>query len=177
MRLGQHRTLVPTCAMIGALLLTGSCFDDERSSAIAYPTDAPETWDELFDTHDAAALAAEYSVDVISMPFNARTVTGRDAVQEEFERFFTLNPGATHRTDVEELLEGDGWVIERAAYTLTFTPAGRTELVVETGRHVLCRRIEDGKWRIVWELWNTDQPAPGSGATTADAGSAPPPID
>jgi len=174
----RHRTLGLACAMVCALFLTASCgSEDKRGPAGAYPTEAPVTWDKFFDAHDAAALAAEYSEAVMSMPYNAPTVTGRAAVQAEFEKFFAQNEGATHKTRVEEVLEGQGWAIERAAYTLTFTPKGQSKYVVETGRHVMCRKIENGRWQIVWELWNSDQPAPAPGATTADAGTLPPPLD
>ena len=176
----MNRRSAPVCVMLGAVLLALSCGGDTAGpsgSSTPYPEDASATWDRLFDAHDAAALAAEYSDTAVSMPYNAQTVTGRAALQAEFERFFVQNDGATHQTHVEELLHGNGWVIERASYTLTFTPKGQKGYVVETGRHVLCRKLEGAKWRIAWELWNTDQPAKGSDATTADAGSFLPPID
>jgi hypothetical protein len=39
-----------------------------------------------------------------------------------------------------------------------YVPKGTAAEVVETGRHVVCRRWIDGRWQITWEIWNTDAP-------------------
>ena len=141
------------------LLALASGIADAGPAETPYPKDAPAVWDKLFNAHDAADLAAQYSESVESMPFNAPAVRGRKAMQAEFARFFELNEKARHETNVVELLMGDGWAIERASYTLTFTPKGSNKEIVETGRHVVCRKMEGTDWLIAWELWNTDQPA------------------
>ncbi len=115
-------------------------------------------WDRLFNSRDASALAALYAEDVISMPFNAPTIHGRQALQADFEKFFSQNTGR-HETLVEEILGTDDWGIERARYVLTYSPLSAGGVVKETGRHVVCRKKSNGKWQIAWELWNTDTPA------------------
>ena len=92
------------------------------------------------------------------MPFNAPTIHGRQALQVDFTKFFALNESARHETRVAEVLTGNDWAIERAEYTLTYTPRATGKRVVETGRHIVCRKKESGQWLIAWELWNTDQP-------------------
>jgi ketosteroid isomerase-like protein len=51
-----------------------------------------------------------------------------------------------------------GLAIERAHYRLTYRPRAGGAEVVETGRHVECRRKIGGQWLIVTEIWNTDAP-------------------
>ncbi len=114
-------------------------------------------WDRLFNSRDASGLAALYAEDVISMPFNAPTIHGRQALQADFEKFFSQNTGR-HETLVEEILAADDWGIERARYVLTYSPLAGGGEVKETGRHVVCRKRSNGKWQIAWELWNTDAP-------------------
>jgi uncharacterized protein (TIGR02246 family) len=114
-------------------------------------------WDRRFDAQDAAGLAALYAEDVVSMPFNAPTIHGRPALEAEFSKFFSQY-ACRHETFVEELLATDDWAIERARYTLTYSPLSGGKEVKETGRHVMCRKKRDGEWQVAWELWNTDTP-------------------
>jgi len=75
-----------------------------------------------------------------------------------FEQFFAENENVRHETTVEEILAANGWAIERGRYTMTYTPRKTGSPIVETGRHVMCRRKVDNNWQIVWEIWNTDKP-------------------
>ncbi len=122
-------------------------------------------WDRLFNSRDTSGLAALYAEDVISMPFNAPTIHGRQSLQADFEKFFAQNT-ARHETLVEEILTTEDWGIERARYVLTYSPLSAGGEVRETGRHVVCRKKTNGKWQIAWELWNTDTPPPKAGRLT-----------
>jgi uncharacterized protein (TIGR02246 family) len=158
MRWQLHGFLLWTLLLAwGALPLAAA--EPPGTAGPAYPQDAPAVRDRLFNQHDAAALAAQYAESATSMPFDTPSIQGRAALQADFAKFFAANAGARHETRVVEVLRGDGWAIERAEYTLTFTPEGSGKPVVETGRHVVCRRSEGGRWLIVWELWNRDKPA------------------
>jgi ketosteroid isomerase-like protein len=119
---------------------------------------ATAEWDRLFNNGQAADLAALYSQDLMSMPYDAPTVSGRPAQQAAFEEFFAENENARHETTVEETLVTNEWAIERGRYKMTYTPRKTGIQIVETGRHVMCRRKADGNWQIVWEIWNTDKP-------------------
>jgi uncharacterized protein (TIGR02246 family) len=150
--------------LTGLLLLTCGC-QTERATGGASTTDlaylrtAPEEWDRLFNSQDSAKLAALYAEDATSMPFNTPTRRGRSAIQNDYEQFFAQFT-ARHETFVDEILTHEDWAIERARYALTSTPKPSGPQIKETGRHVVCRRKVQGTWLIVWELWNTDMPAP-----------------
>jgi ketosteroid isomerase-like protein len=160
------RSAVPRPAAIRVALLsftascvvacTGALPADSRTAGDELRRAALE-WDRLFDARRAEDLAMLYAEEALSMPFNRADVRGRQALLAEFESFFAENDAARHETAIEEILVGDGWGIERARYTLTFMPKADGQPVTETGRHVMHRRMIDGRWQIVWEIFNTDQ--------------------
>jgi ketosteroid isomerase-like protein len=93
------------------------------------------------------------------MPPNAPTVRGRRALQADFESFFADNV-ARHETFVDELLNEGGLAVEAARYRLIYKPRSGGPEIVESGRHIECRRKINGEWKIVLEIWNSDTPAP-----------------
>jgi ketosteroid isomerase-like protein len=119
---------------------------------------ASREWDQLFNDGDAAQLGSLYADSAISMPPNSPTVQGRRAIQADFESFFSANV-ARHQTIVDGMLQDGDVAIEAAHYRLTYKPRAGGSEVVETGRHVECRRKIGGRWQIVVEIWNSDSPA------------------
>lgn len=165
---GNFHSVTPyfTLLLASVLFLSISCNRD-KSSLIQkdtnlaadqeYLKNAGVEWDSLFNSGNVTSLAALYAENVISMPFNAPTIYGRQALQADFESFLANNT-AEHKTDIDEILTGDDWVIERAHYLLTYTSKTSGNVTIETGRHVVCRKKIDGRWQIAWEIWNTDKP-------------------
>jgi ketosteroid isomerase-like protein len=145
------------------LLFADSCQSpkpsNENSADNEYLKNAGAQWDKFFNSRDINNLSDLYSDDAVSMPYNYQTVSGKKAIRAELEKFFEGNE-ARHETFVEEILTKDEWSIERARYINTYTPKGTANRIVETGRHVICRRKINGKWLITWEIWNSDQPLP-----------------
>jgi uncharacterized protein (TIGR02246 family) len=155
-----------TALVLFALLFIVSCRNEqssnqpkENSGGDEYLKNAGAEWDKLFNARDVANLADLYAEDAVSMPYNYQTVRGRNAIKAEIEKFLEQNE-ARHETFPEEILTKDDWSIERARYIQTYTPKGSTNRIVETGRHVMCRKKINGKWLIAWEIWNSDQPLP-----------------
>jgi ketosteroid isomerase-like protein len=148
------------------LFLSAGCRTDSKPARSNQPSaedestlkQAPAQWDRLFSSAQATSLATLYSQDVVSMPYELPSVQGRQAQQATFEQFFSENENARHETTVDEILTTNEWAIERGHYTMTYTPRKTGIQIVETGRHVMCRKKVDGAWQIVWEIWNTDQP-------------------
>ncbi|MFZ1702209.1 MAG: DUF4440 domain-containing protein [Pyrinomonadaceae bacterium] len=140
-----------------ALVFSASCFDRSGSADEGSLRNAAVEWDRLFNLPDLNGLSLQYSEDALSMPYNSPTIAGRTAILASLEGLFQ-DASAKHETVVDEVLVGDGWAIERARYSMTITPKESGTAVVETGRHIMCRKKIDGRWLIVWEIWNTDQP-------------------
>jgi uncharacterized protein (TIGR02246 family) len=116
-------------------------------------------WDRLYNAGDAAALAALYADDAVSMPPGSPILRGRQALQADFQTFFTVNT-ARHETTIDQIIRDGDLAIERAHYRLTFKPKSGGPEVVETGRHLECRKKINGTWQIVVEIWNLDPPPP-----------------
>jgi ketosteroid isomerase-like protein len=163
---GFH-TIISYLTLLTLILFLGiSCNRDKSSLAQKekdtaadqeYLKNAGAEWDSLFNSGDVISLAALYAENVISMPFAAPTIYGRQALQADFENFLANNT-AEHKTDIDEILTGDDWAVERAHYLLTYTSKTSGNVVIESGRHVVCRKKIDGRWQIAWEIWNTDKP-------------------
>jgi ketosteroid isomerase-like protein len=151
----------PIHALLISLLLASGCqtADHARSGRPDELTRASQEWDRHFNAGDAAALTALYAENAVSMPPSLPTLQGRAALQRDFEGFFAINE-ARHETTVDEIIVEGGLAIERAHYRLTYRPRGGGAEVVETGRHVECRRRIGDQWLIVTEIWNTDAPSP-----------------
>lgn len=158
-----------TLLILSILLLAVSCRNEQTTSAPAakenlsgdeYPKKAPAEWDKFFNSRDAANLSDLYAEDAVSMPYNYQTVNGKKAIRAEFEKFFEQNEATKHETFPEEIITKDDVSIERSRYINTYTPKGTNNRIVETGRHVMCRKKLGGKWLIAWEIWNSDQPPP-----------------
>ena len=117
-------------------------------------------WDARFNAGDAVGLSALYAVDAVSMPYDAPPLRGRAALRADFGSFFAVNTRQRHETHVEDVVISGDLAIERARYTLRYTPKNGTDEVVETGKHLECRRRINGRWQIIYEIWNRDT-APG----------------
>jgi uncharacterized protein (TIGR02246 family) len=151
--------LMSLCLSVGCRTRSNPGLPSDASSKDeASLKQASADWDRLFNSGQAAGLAALYSPDLVSMPYETPTVHGRQAQQAAFEQFFAENQNARHQTTVEEILVANEWAIERGRYTMTYTPRKTGLQIVETGRHVMCRKKVDGTWQIAWEIWNTDTP-------------------
>ncbi len=134
-----------------------------RSSAESAPDPAAAShaaaeWDEIFNDHRTSDLANLYASDADSMPYDTPTVHGRAAIQAMFESFNRDNDNARHETTVDELVLTPDRSIERAHYRMTYTSKTTRQPIVETGRHVMERRWIEGRWQIVWEIFNRDKP-------------------
>jgi ketosteroid isomerase-like protein len=151
---------LPASTILGLLMLllclTG-CQTTGRSEADAraHLGKADEEWDRLFNAGDARGLAALYAEDVVSMPPNLPTISGRAALQKDFETFFSEN-SARHQTIIDQIIVEGDMAIERGRYKMTFKPKAGGAEVSETGRHVEIRRRINGEWKIFLEIWNTE---------------------
>jgi uncharacterized protein (TIGR02246 family) len=112
----------------------------------------------------AAAVAADwakvtslYTDDASLMAPNSPVANGRAAIQQAFGAFPPLGEMKLLAHDVH----GGGDVAAvRGTYTLLMAPPG-SPAIADTGSYVeLWRKQADGKWLIVWDIFNSHKPAP-----------------
>jgi ketosteroid isomerase-like protein len=147
--------------LLPLLLLVCSCNHEEKKNIQNdnnYLIHAPKEWDSLFNTGKAAALAALYADNMISMPYDVASVNGIKSQRKELENLISQNPGVQHHTIVDEILVDDSFAIERAHYIMVYPASANSKQITESGRHIMCRKKINGKWKIAWEIWNKDKP-------------------
>jgi ketosteroid isomerase-like protein len=105
---------------------------------------------------DISYLAA----DALMMPPNEPALSGSTAIGEWIRGFLSQYTATLNYTSSDITVSGD-WAIERYAGTITLTPVGGGDPVEETlkGIHVY-RRGDDGSWKMVYDVWNSDTPLP-----------------
>jgi len=107
---------------------------------------------------DSAGLASLYTSDAKFMAPNMPTASGRSGVQSAFAGLFAAmgTPGLT-------LTANDVWgteelVTEVGSYVMT----DNTGKVIDKGRYIDLWKMEDGKWKIHRDIFNSENPPPPS---------------
>lgn len=119
---------------------------------------ARAAWDEAYSAGDLDRLMELYTEAAVSMAPGFPASVGREAIEADLGGFLAEHE-TQHETDIEDILVEGDLAIERAAYTDQITPEGG-ETFTERGKHIVVyRRGEDGAWRVLWEIWNTNEPA------------------
>ncbi|MFC1712923.1 YybH family protein [Candidatus Poribacteria bacterium] len=161
-----NRFFTTTFVLLIALGLA-ACSEDEEgpvtpvaSSTIQSEEDQVRTaalaWDDAFNAGDLARIMNLYANEIISMPPNLPAREGKAALQADFEYLLGEFDSHHETSTVGVMMSGD-LAIERGRYTMTLTPKAGGETITEVGKHVMVRQKIGDEWKIVWEIWNTDE--------------------
>jgi uncharacterized protein (TIGR02246 family) len=110
---------------------------------------------------DAAATAAVYADDAISMPPDQPALRGRDAIRKSMEKFLS---GTTVKnptlTTVDVIVSGD-IAVETGTQDGTMQPKSGGGAVSAKGKYLaVYKRQPDGSWKIIRDAYNPDAPTP-----------------
>jgi len=101
--------------------------------------------------------------DGVDLPSNAPMVTGKDAIREMMSEIFAVPgyAGSWQPTRMEVARAGDlAYTLGTYEFTLN-DPEGNP--VADRGKYVtVWKKQLDGSWKVVIDIWNSDQPAPAS---------------
>ncbi len=156
------RSPLLTLALCAALT---SCDDAEQvteppaTDGAAEVRAASVAWDDAFNTSDVTGLMALYADDAVSMPYYGPALEGKASIEADFRAFFA-DFDASHETTIVGLQIADDWAIERGEYTLEAVAKDGSGSFQEVGKHIVIRRKTASGWRVVWEIWNLDEPSP-----------------
>jgi uncharacterized protein (TIGR02246 family) len=158
-------------AIIGALgLLLNGC-KKEAQAASAAETAAPAPFDlaaaktaieegyrefeKAYDAKDAAALANCYATDGKFMNPNAKAVEGKANIRDTFTGWFK---GDTTKIKLSlvELWGNETNVIAENSWTIS----DKDGKVLDEGKSIEVYKMEDGKWRMLRDCYNSNLPAP-----------------
>ncbi len=121
------------------------------------------------EAEEAAAVAgsvddfmALFADDAVFLQPNGPQAAGADAMREVMEGFMEASKIEFNRYDTEEVLVSGDLAVERYSAEWTLTPKAGGDPVTEgvKGIHVMERQA-DGSWKIVYDVWNSDEPLPG----------------
>ena len=151
----------------GMMVLSLACAPAEQAPPPAEPemTEAEamqvfdalvEAWDVAQNADDVDGLMAIYGGDMAAMPPDMPEVAGAAALRELWTGFVGT------AQDSDNVLQGfkmsGDLAVIWGTYTSTSTPEG-AEPVGVAGKWIgLLERQADGSWKLLRNIWNTDQP-------------------
>ena len=119
-----------------------------------------KAWSRLPLKGDAAAAASYYDENAVMLPSNMPMVKGRAAIEKSMTGWMQSGMKMKEFTSTTISVEGAGdFAVELGRYFQTFEMSGK--VVADTGKFVtVWRKQADGSWKIAYDIWNTDIPAP-----------------
>lgn len=142
-------------ALAGCAQKAPSAADSAADQAAIQATS--ETWQTAYNAPDPAGVVALYADDAVVSPPGVPAARGRDAIREFFNRDIAASVEGGY--DVQ-LTTGDigiaGDTAWRAGSWIVTDGAGTT---VDAGKDLAVYRKTDGKWLILHDMWNSDNPA------------------
>jgi len=154
----KHRlTALVLFPLIAAACAPAADVEADRA-AIEAVREAEEAAAVAGNVDDFAALFAD---DAMALQPNGPQVAGADAIREWIEEFMEASTIEFNRYDTEEVLVSGDLAVERYSVEWILTPKAGGDPVTESvkGVHVMERQA-DGSWKIVYDVWNSDEPIP-----------------
>ncbi len=111
---------------------------------------------------DAAALAALFTDNAVSLPDHHAAIEGRAAIQQDFQGQFAQMSMNIQIMPVDMEINGET-AYERGTYSMTVTPkAAGSAPMMENGKYiVILKKQPNGSWLIQNDINNTNVPPPG----------------
>ena len=112
------------------------------------------------ESGDVEAYLSVYTEDAVWMPpASAMEIVGKEAARQRIKQSFdaaTLEPVIQSR---EQTVMSPDWIADRGQYSILVTPKGGGDSRQEVGSFLtIWRRDAAGKWKIYFDIWNTNSP-------------------
>jgi uncharacterized protein (TIGR02246 family) len=105
---------------------------------------------------DSVGVASLYTSDAKLMGPNMPTASGRSSIQSTFGGMFAAYGKIGINLSAAEVFGTEDMVSEVGTYTMT----DKDGKEVEKGKYIVLWKMEDGKWKLFRDCWNSDAPAP-----------------
>jgi len=130
--------------------------------------DTAPAYDTFANAGDAASLASEfYAPDGIRMDPNQPSSAGTAAIRATLEKSYAQSADSV-RNVIDDVRVAGSFAVAKGTFEGTSTPKAGGSAVPVKGKFVtLYERQGSGPWKAVWDIYNSDLPAPGA---TADGG-------
>lgn len=104
-------------------------------------------------TGDIEILDDSFTVDAKILPPNAPAVIGHEAISKVNVAW--IGYGITKfEQDIHALYGNQDYMIDEGAYEIIYGP----ENTVEVGKYINIWKQEEGKWKMLTNIWNTNAP-------------------
>lgn len=151
----------PKYAVVACVLLivTLGCRQRENEAAdVQAIKDAIAAWDKAWNAGDCETLASFYTADAIAMAPNVPAARGvntlRASCKKDFDQFREEN-----RSIVENVRVSGNLAVARGTQEASTTPkAGGASVRDKEKWIVVFLRQQDGSWKMLWEIYNSDLP-------------------
>jgi len=153
-----------TSLVVALFLTTASCKKEEATEEpqkAAFDLAAAKTsieagykeFETAFNTKDSVGLANCYTADAKLMGPNNKAVEGKDNIQKLFGEWFKGETPTIKLTLVEVWGNETNMIAENK-----WEMAGKDGKVIDTGKSIEVYKMEEGKWRMVRDCYNSDMP-------------------
>jgi ketosteroid isomerase-like protein len=131
--------------------------------------DTGPAYDKFANAGDAASLASEfYAPDGIRMDPNQPASAGTAAIRATLEKSYAQETSNV-RDVIDDVRVAGGFAVAKGTFEGTSTPKAGGPAAPVKGKFVtLYERQANGPWKAVWDIYNSDLPAPGATADGAD---------
>jgi ketosteroid isomerase-like protein len=128
--------------------------------------DTAPAYDRFANAGDAAGMAAEfYAADAVRMDPNQRSSVGSASIRASLEKYYAQTAEEVRNVIDEVRVAGD-LAVAKGTYEGKATSKATGSAAPQKGKFVTAYvRQADGSWKGLWDIFNSDLPAPG---TTAD---------
>ena len=108
----------------------------------------------LVSKADSAGLAALYTSDGKIMPPNYPAASGKSAIQSTFSGMFAATGPIGLTLTANDVWGTEALVSEEGSYTMT----DKSGKQIDKGKYIVLWKMEDGKWKIFRDIFNSDNP-------------------
>jgi uncharacterized protein (TIGR02246 family) len=150
-------------AFVGAAVLAAACGGGvQEQTAAATPDPRPinelrAKFQEAYNAGDAAAVAALYTDDAVSLPDHHPAAQGKPAIQQYLQETFAQYAATMAITPADTEISGN-LAHEHGTYTIKVTPKAGGETVTDDGKYVvILKRGADGAWKIHHDIDNSNR--------------------
>jgi len=112
--------------------------------------------EDSWNAADPEAVLKDYAEDIVQMPPEEPAIVGKEALRASWREFLDKNTSVWDLTTEDIQISGD-LAFARGAFTSSNTEKEDGEVEEEEGNTVfVLRRESDGTWRIVIEIWTSN---------------------
>lgn len=108
---------------------------------------------------DTSVLASIYAEDAVMMGANEKAVRGRNEIAKSMAAMHAQMKLPAFELKAQDVIVSGDHAIETGTYSMTMQPTG-AKAITDVGKYlVVWKHQPDGSWKIIRDIYNSDQPA------------------